>query len=199
MNSNRASRSTNLRALAAIALTGAGSALVVGFRTEEAPADSAATGAGSGPAAVTSTVSRSSDARTSGSGTANSGGSATNSGAAATNSGAAATTGRSASPSTGVGGSITYAAGTWTGAAVREPWGTFQVQVTVSGGRITNAAVVASPSDSRSTRINSQAVPILTRATIASQAANVDMVSGATWTSRSYRTSLQAALDQAKA
>ena len=59
--------------------------------------------------------------------------------------------------------------------------------------------LVSSPSDNHSRRINSQAVPILTQAAIAAQSANIDMVSGATWTSESYATSLQAALDLAKA
>ena len=41
------------------------------------------------------------------------------------------------------------------------------------------------------------AVPLLNESTLAKQSANVDMVSGATWTSDSYTTSLQAALDKA--
>jgi uncharacterized protein with FMN-binding domain len=38
---------------------------------------------------------------------------------------------------------------------------------------------------------------MLTQSTLASQGTSVDMVSGATWTSDSYATSLQAALDKA--
>jgi uncharacterized protein with FMN-binding domain len=41
-------------------------------------------------------------------------------------------------------------------------------------------------------------VPTLTQSAIAAQSAKIDMVSGATWTSQSYVTSLQAALDQAR-
>jgi len=80
---------------------------------------------------------------------------------------------------------------------VSEPWGPFQVQVVVSGGKITNVSVVESPGDRHSSRINNVAVPLLTQSTLATQADNADMVSGATWTSDSYATSLQSALDRA--
>ena len=59
--------------------------------------------------------------------------------------------------------------------------------------------LVAAPQDGHSSRINEEAVPVLTQAAVAAQGASVDMVSGATWTSRSYATSLQGALDQARA
>ena len=67
----------------------------------------------------------------------------------------------------------------------------------VSGGKITSANVVESPGDRHSSRINNVAVPLLNESTLAKQSANIDMVSGATWTSDSYATSLQAALDKA--
>ena len=66
----------------------------------------------------------------------------------------------------------------------------------ISGGKITNVVLVQSPSDGHSRQINSRAVPTLTQSAIAAQSAKIDMVSGATWTSQSYVTSLQAALDQ---
>jgi uncharacterized protein with FMN-binding domain len=101
--------------------------------------------------------------------------------------------------STGSTGSTTsrYADGTWTGAAVSEPWGPFQVEVVISGGAITDVTVAEAPSDRHSSRINGQAVPLPTEAVLASQGTSVDMVSGATWTSDSYATSLQSALDAA--
>lgn len=64
---------------------------------------------------------------------------------------------------------------------------------------MTDVVVVSAPQDGHSSRINSQAVPTLTQSAIAAQSAEIDMISGATWTSQSYATSLQAALDQAKA
>ena len=91
-----------------------------------------------------------------------------------------------------------YRDGTYLGTAVPEPWGTFQVQATISGGRLTDVALVQGPGDGHSSRINGAVVPMLTRAAIAAQGATMDLVSGATWTSESYATSLQAALDAAK-
>jgi uncharacterized protein with FMN-binding domain len=73
------------------------------------------------------------------------------------------------------------------------------VEVTISGGQITDVSVVSEPSDGHSNRINTIAVPILTQSVLGAQTTNVDLVSGATWTSESYLTSLQAALDQAAA
>jgi len=161
------------KSLAAVALTAAGTGFIVGFRTSDAAvaADPATTTTtASGSAASAATASPSSDASSGGTGSA----------------GAAAT-------------ATTYADGTWTGAAVSEPWGRFQVQVVIGGGQITDVLLVAAPSDGHSSSINSRAVPILTQAVIAAQGAGVDMVSGATWTSRSYLTSLQSALDGASA
>ncbi len=89
--------------------------------------------------------------------------------------------------------------GTYTGVAVKEPWGTFEVEAIISGGQLTDVQLVAEPSDRHSSRINNYAVPLLTEAAIAAQSANIDMVSGATWTSQSYEESLQAALDAAAA
>lgn len=48
----------------------------------------------------------------------------------------------------------------------------------------------------RDQQINSQALPILISETLDAQDANIDMVSGATYTSEGYRESLQSALDQ---
>lgn len=92
-----------------------------------------------------------------------------------------------------------YADGTWLGAAVAEPWGTFQVQAVVSGGQLTDVVVVSAPGDGHSSRINSSSIPVLTSQALAAQSASVDAISGATWTSQSYATSLQAALDDAAA
>ena len=168
-------RRSTVKSVAAIALTGAGSALVLGFRTSDV--------------AITAT-SAATDV-TSASGAAGAGSAGTASSAAAT-----ADTGSTTTSAAGTG---QYADGTYQGAAIDEPWGTFQVQAVISGGKLTDVVLVSSPSDNHSRRINSQAVPILTQAAIGAQGANVDMVSGATWTSESYVTSLQAALDQAKA
>jgi uncharacterized protein with FMN-binding domain len=92
-----------------------------------------------------------------------------------------------------------YADGVWTGAPEYTKWGPIQVQATVAGGRVTSVVAVQSPSDRKSANINAQAQPILEREAIAQQDATLDMVSGATYTSRTYTASLQAALDRAAA
>ena len=77
-------------------------------------------------------------------------------------------------------------------------WGPVQVAVTVAGGRITEVEVLAHPTGNhRSDEINAHALPILRKATLTAQNADVDTVSGATVTSAGYRTSLQAAIDAA--
>ncbi|MFJ4158263.1 FMN-binding protein [Microbacterium testaceum] len=90
--------------------------------------------------------------------------------------------------------------GTYTGQAANTRFGPVQVQITVSGGAITDVQVPQYPSESgRDQQINSRALPVLVKETVQAQSAQVDMVSGATYTSTGYRTSLQSALDQARA
>ncbi len=101
----------------------------------------------------------------------------------------------SATPSSSSG----LADGTWTGQAANTRYGPVQVRITVSGGTITDVQVPQYPSESgRDQQINSRALPILVQQTVTTQSAQVDMVSGATYTSTGYRTSLQSALDQAR-
>jgi uncharacterized protein with FMN-binding domain len=69
--------------------------------------------------------------------------------------------------------------------------------VTISNGTLTDVAAVQIPSGGKSSRINAAAQPILEQEAIAQQDADLDIVSGATYTSRTYAASLQAALDQA--
>lgn len=89
--------------------------------------------------------------------------------------------------------------GTFTGNAASTKYGTVQVAITVLGERITDVQVPQYPvGGGREQRINSQAVPQLIEETIAAQSANIDMVSGATYTLSGYRESLQSALDQAR-
>jgi uncharacterized protein with FMN-binding domain len=84
-----------------------------------------------------------------------------------------------------------------TGADAPNQFGDVQVRVTASGGRITGVAAVQLPnSDGRSQQISSYAGPQLAQQALAAQSANIDGVSGATYTSDSYRTSLQSAIDQ---
>ncbi|MBC2903489.1 FMN-binding protein [Streptomyces cupreus] len=97
----------------------------------------------------------------------------------------------------GGGGSAEAAARTVTGEAVKTQYGPVQVRITVSGGKITAAEAVQAPSGGQSTQINGNAVPKLNAAAVAAGSADIDAVSGATYTSNGYKQSLQSALDQA--
>jgi uncharacterized protein with FMN-binding domain len=107
---------------------------------------------------------------------------------------APATTTPSATPKAGSGSTKR----TVTGSTASTQWGPVQVQLTISGGRITKASVLQYPNgNSKDAEINSYALPILTQETVDAQSAGIDMVSGATVTSDGYLQSLQSALDQA--
>ena len=88
---------------------------------------------------------------------------------------------------------------TVTGAVAQTRWGPVQVQLTVSGGKITDVDVLQYPDgNGRDAEINDYALPILVQETISTpRAPSIDMVSGATVTSTGYIQSLQSALDQA--
>jgi uncharacterized protein with FMN-binding domain len=83
------------------------------------------------------------------------------------------------------------------GTMVSNGFGPVQVQLKISGGKITDVKMLALPQDGRSQRINSYAVPQLRQEVLSAQSAHIDAVSGATATSEAYTTSLQAALDAA--
>ncbi|MFI1992294.1 FMN-binding protein [Actinoplanes sp. NPDC020271] len=89
-------------------------------------------------------------------------------------------------------------AGTYKGKAVQNPYGTVQVTIKVSGGKVSSADATY-PKTGFSGTINPNAVSKLNQETLTAQSAKVDAVSGATFTSQSYVTSLQAALDAAGA
>ncbi|MGC5224974.1 FMN-binding protein [Micromonospora sp. DT81.3] len=89
--------------------------------------------------------------------------------------------------------------GTYTGAAADTRYGPVQVAITVSAGQISDVQVVDYPnSDRRDQQINQRAIPILVSETTQTQSAQIDMVSGATYTSDGYIASLQSAIDQAQ-
>ena len=105
----------------------------------------------------------------------------------------------SGSPSSGSSGSGSSSGSTnVTGAVASTQWGPVQVELTVSGGKITQVDVVQYPSGNpKDQEINDYALPILVQETTDQQSADIDMVSGATVTSVGYIQSLQSALDQA--
>jgi uncharacterized protein with FMN-binding domain len=72
------------------------------------------------------------------------------------------------------------------------------VRITVQGRRITAIDPLQMPYDrSRSQYISEQAAPYLHDEVLQAQSAQIDIVSGATYTSESYIQSLQSALDKA--
>jgi FMN-binding domain len=86
-----------------------------------------------------------------------------------------------------------------TGSVAQTQFGPVQVQLRISGdGRIERAVAVRYPDSGRSREISAQALPQLDRAVVDTQSAEIDAVSGATFTSGGYKESLQAALDQAR-
>ena len=74
-------------------------------------------------------------------------------------------------------------------------WGPIQVTITVKNKKITNVTAVNSPHTPRSSVIESNALPVLKQEVLQAQSANIDIVSGATYTSESYVRSLQGAID----
>ena len=100
----------------------------------------------------------------------------------------------------GAGSSTGLSDGTYTGSSANTRFGPVQVQITVSGGQITDVQVPEYPSGNpRDRQINQRALPVLVAETTAAQSSDIDMVSGATYTSQGYRQSLQSAIDQARA
>ncbi len=86
---------------------------------------------------------------------------------------------------------------TATGVAVDTQYGAAQVRVTVKGGKITDIeALQLQSNDPRSQQISSNAAPILKQEALSKQSADIDAVSGASFTSASYTKSLQSALDK---
>jgi uncharacterized protein with FMN-binding domain len=98
----------------------------------------------------------------------------------------------SPTPTTGV------SNGTFTGADVPTIYGDVQVRIVVAGGRMTDVRALRLPSDrARSAEISQYSEPVLRSEAIQAQSANVDVVSGATFTSEAYAESMSAALQQA--
>jgi uncharacterized protein with FMN-binding domain len=86
---------------------------------------------------------------------------------------------------------------TVTGDAVDTRWGPVQVQITVSGGKVTAAQAIVYPlNNPRDQEINAYAVPTLNQEAVDAGSSSIDMVSGATYTSEGYIQSLQSALDK---
>ena len=109
---------------------------------------------------------------------------------------ATATTKSASASSSGSSGSGS-GSGTATGDAIDTQYGPVQVRVTVKDGRITDIqGVVLTGNDPRSAQISASAEPTLKQEALSRQSADIDAVSGATFTSAGYAQSLQSALDK---
>src|SRR5581483_10899126 len=105
-------------------------------------------------------------------------------------SGSSASTAASSTASTGT--------ATVTGSAASTRYGPVRVKVTVSSGKITSVEAIEYPTDRpKDVQINSYAVPLLDKEAVAANSAKIDTISGATYTSTGFKTSLQSALNQA--
>ena len=79
------------------------------------------------------------------------------------------------------------------------PFSIIQVRVTFTGKQLTRVETVElSGTGARTQAINAHAEPILRQEALQAGSARIDVVSGATYTSESYRRSLQAAIDDAR-
>jgi uncharacterized protein with FMN-binding domain len=96
---------------------------------------------------------------------------------------------RSAGPSTG-----------WfDGPTVNTKFGPVQVKVKLSGGRLTDVQAVQLPGPATlSRKISAYVAPKLRLEALRAQSAQIDVVSGATYTVHGYQQSMQAALDSAR-
>jgi len=172
-----------LRAVLTLTGTAAGLAALLTFKSHPATIAAAApaaptvtSGATSGPAPASATTTH----PAAGKSAAGKSGTASKSQAAAGNSQAAA-------------------ARTVTGTVANTQYGPMQVQLTLTGQKITKVTVLQRTNDgSESDEIDSNAIPKLTSETLAAQSAQINAVSGASYTSQGYIQSLQSALDQAK-
>ena len=86
--------------------------------------------------------------------------------------------------------------GSFTGSVANTRYGPVQVKIVVKNGKIVDAQAVQAPSGSND-RYTQKAVPVLRQQTIAIQSANVQGVSGASFTSYGWYQSLASAISKA--
>jgi uncharacterized protein with FMN-binding domain len=87
---------------------------------------------------------------------------------------------------------------TFTGDDVPNQYGDVQVQIVVQGRQLVDVQPLQLPSShQRSYEISQEAAPVLRQEALQAQSAQIDLLSGATFTSESYAQSLQSALDRA--
>ena len=177
----------------ALGLTAIALVLLLNFQTPTlSPTSAAGPAGGTGAGSVTTGSTRTGGAATGG-GTGATGPGGSTGGAATGGSGSTApATTPAATPATAAG------KRTVDGSVVNTRFGAVQVEVTLDGSTIVDVAALQMPSgDRRTDQISSYAEPVLRTQALQAQSANIDGISGATYTSSGYARSLQAALDSA--
>ena len=107
------------------------------------------------------------------------------------------TTSGTTSSGTTSSGTTSGATGSYTGTTKSDRWGTLTVTVTLVNGKITDITYKSTVGDNRSAQIEARSIPVLKAAVLAANSTDVSTVSGATYTTKKYLSSLQSALDQA--
>jgi uncharacterized protein with FMN-binding domain len=179
------------RGAIALAITGLVLVLLLSFKTPDEPvlAESDPAAGSGAPSGAVASPAPSTGATDSGDGSGSSGSSSGGTGSAP------ATT-----PTPTMAPSTAYRDGTVDGSTVQTRYGPVQVQATISGGQITDIVTLQLPWDHpRSVELSEYAAGVIRDEALQAQSADVDLVSGATYTSVAYVRSLQSALDQARA
>ncbi len=82
------------------------------------------------------------------------------------------------------------------GSTVQTPYGPLQLSVTFNGSKISDVKALQYPDwHGYSVQLNQYAIPQLNQQAVAANSANINGVSGATFTSQAYMQSLQSAID----
>lgn len=108
----------------------------------------------------------------------------------------AATATASATAAATQSGSSKATSGTFVGDPSTMRYGTVQVQITIAGGKITDAQAIRVPTGENQ-RYTDRAVPVMRQKTLAAQSSNITGVSGASYTAFAWYESLQSALKKA--
>ncbi|HVA52331.1 MAG TPA: FMN-binding protein [Acidimicrobiales bacterium] len=93
---------------------------------------------------------------------------------------------------------VAPSAGQATGASVNYYFGILSVKVTVANAKISNVSIAAinDGGNSRSVSIDQYSIPLLEQEALRAQSANIQSVSGASYTSAGFAQSLQSALSK---
>lgn len=191
MTADRRPSRIPVRGSLALALTLGGLALLLGFRSPQDPGtELVAMGTGEDPGAAP-------EAQLSAAGTS---APASPEPSVAAGPHASASPSPTSSPTSSPTADPTAATLTATGGAFQFRFGIVQVAVTLEGDQIVDVQALQLPDgDRRSASISQEVAPMLRESALAVDSADIDVVSGATYTSLAYAYSLQSALDQVAA